>query len=189
MAIEKDYSSQGKKIIDEYIEASSLLINKTKNDGAGVYGYASCLIILCAIDAIGQSISGGKYTGSDFSILSSNFMLDDDVVKQIAHWYRNGLSHIGAIPDNIFISIGGEEEEPFVVTGGQVEKINILSLINAVKSLWESKKDKFVPARLKDKPCGFPNFVTPSSTLTEPSSGSTESFATSGCITIFGKHE
>ena len=182
MAIEKDYSSQGRKIIEEYLEASGNLLTERKSDG-GVYGYTALLIMLCIIDAIGQSTE--SIHGTNFSILTEEqFNLGDAVVKQITHWYRNGLSHVGAMPENIFIDLGEEHEDPFEITGSKIKSVKLKSLHKKIASSWEARKETFVPGRIEDKKSiGFPREYM--SSRTAPSSGcSTESVTVSGSVNI-----
>lgn len=83
MAIEEDYRAQAKAIVEEYLEASRILLTKRKSDG-GVYGYAALLIMLCIIDAVGQSTE--QTHGANLSILTADpFNLSDDVKDQITH--------------------------------------------------------------------------------------------------------
>lgn len=185
MAIEKDYYSQGRKIIEEYLEASNLLIEQQK-EGGGAYGYTALLIMLCVIDAMGQSLR--PIPGTNFDILSDPlFNISDNDVKrivdQIKCWYRHGLSHVGAIPENIYIELGSIKEDPFLIDGSEIKSIRLKSLRGKIISLWESRKNTFCSERINLKTVGFPSGCAPF--LTEPSSGgSTESVAASGCVNI-----
>ncbi|MBW9248225.1 MAG: hypothetical protein GJU72_03885 [Acidithiobacillus ferriphilus] len=185
MAIEKDYYSQGRKIIEEYLEASNLLIEQQKEDG-GVYGYTALLIMLCVIDAMGQSLR--PVSGTNFDLLSDplfNINNKDKkmIVNQIKCWYRHGLSHVGAIPENIYIELGSIGDDPLLIVSSQIKSIRLKSFHNKIISLWELRKNSFCSERINLKPIGFPNECAPF--LTEPSSGgSTESVVTSGCVSI-----
>ena len=187
MAIEEDYRAQAKAIVEEYLEASRILLTKRKSDG-GVYGYAALLIMLCIIDAVGQSTE--QTHGANLSILTADpFNLSDDVKDQITHWYRNGLCHVGAIPENILIELGEERDDPFEITSSEIKSVRLKRLHKIIASLWESQKENFNPGRIENKKSiGVPSEKIPNkvmSSLTTPSSGCSSAVATaSGAVTI-----
>jgi hypothetical protein len=152
MAIEPSYDSQSIAIINEYLEAAGILIGKRKVDG-GVYGYTALLIILCAVDAMGQPVSPEK-TNTKIGFILNKFGvegLSEENIKQVEHWYRNGLSHVGALPENIYIELGSDCDDMFVINDGQIYKIRLKPFLIKVNSYWGDVLGTFTAARLRTK--------------------------------------
>jgi hypothetical protein len=152
MAIQPSYYSQSIAIINEYLEAAGILIGKRKDDD-GVYGYTALLIILCAVDAMGQPESPEK-TSTKIGPILNKFEVEGlsaENINQIEHWYRNGLSHVGALAEYIYIELGSDCDDIFVINDGQIEKIRLKPFLIKVNSYWGDVRSTFKAAHLRPK--------------------------------------
>ncbi|MCL4525954.1 MAG: hypothetical protein M1492_05585, partial [Gammaproteobacteria bacterium] len=184
MAIHHDSNEQSKAIVEEYMQAVNILLGLRKGDD-GVYGYTALLILLSIIDALGQSET--KTRGANLDILKQTpFNLPDEIVKQINMWYRNGLVHVAGIPNNLFISLGGEYDNPFLVEQiskheYQISAVNLKSLNEKISSLWKNKKSDIIFSSTFAK---APKEILTGDMCLDKTSVSTFTTPASGCTSI-----
>ena len=161
MAIESDYQSQAIAIMDEYLAAAKILLTKRKSDN-GVYGYTALLIMLCFIEALDHLDQSVKYPqDNNLSFLAEEpFGLNNNtqIINQIKHWYKNGLSQVGALPENVFIEMGEDDDYPFLIIDSEVKSVSLKGLLNALNFIWDFQREDFTAGQIEYvKEIGIPS--------------------------------
>jgi hypothetical protein len=129
--------------IEEHLDTVSWCLDRSQHRGP-IKGYTAALLLFCIIDAMGNGLltwQAGKHTRLDV-LLGPPFdpaklKLDSPKVENLTQWYRNKLTHTGAMALNA--TLDDQEGDPFTFDENGSPRILVPPLYRVVKAAWENR--------------------------------------------------
>jgi hypothetical protein len=182
MALASSLRDLGTEAIEEYLDIADYCVRTRKGSGSGIYGYPAALLLLCVVDAIGQSFQGpSRHT--ELSVLANplanslfGLTLTTHQTTKLANWYRHKLAHAAIMTPGVYLT--SEFHGPPFVFNTEIEhepiEVRLPVLANIVRAAWNAHKPAFSPAlRTGDtapdvmkQPSGFTSTLSPAASGT-----------------------
>lgn len=133
--------------IEEHLAAVRWCLDRSQHGGR-IKGYSAALLLFCIIDAMGNGLLLPKkkqgrplYTRLDVLLHHpfdpKELKLDETKVNNLTSWYRNKLSHTGAMALNAFVDVG--EGDAFNFDENGTPRVLVEPLYDVVKVAWEGR--------------------------------------------------
>ena len=133
--------------IEEHLATVKWCLDRSQHGGR-IKGYSAALLLFCIIDAMGNGLllpkkKNGRplYTRLDVLLHHpfdpKELKLDETKVDNLTSWYRNKLSHTGAMAPNAFLDVG--EGGAFNFDENGTPSVLVEPLYEVVKVAWEGR--------------------------------------------------
>jgi hypothetical protein len=149
MAIHENSAQLSADAVDEYIELARIGIAYRKPD-AGCLGYASTLLLFCAIDAISGHLGFDPHSFGALNDPLFGLQLDGDQIESLKVWYRHALAHNGMIGPGAILT-PEPTGAPIELVNGEPLVIRVIPLHQLVERAWNALDKTTLKAR-RNKP-------------------------------------
>jgi hypothetical protein len=168
MALVSDTREQWIAVIDDYLTVAEMICG-----GGCRQGYSAVLLLLCAIDAMGNGLLAEKpRKWCRLDVLAESpfdVKLTGDQIQNLTEWYRHLLVHTGTMAVGVDL-VSERQGAPFDFDAKTaLTRIRVPVLYEAVKRAWKQcDKTSF---KLRSQSMAMPDLSASLTIATQPASG------------------